>query len=64
MASKIEVQYAILAIPLIMQNLFGLGFGAWFNTNLMLFALLVGLADAMGVKPTQRRRRTARAYGR
>ncbi len=48
---RIDVPYAILVVPLVMQNLFGLGFGAWFNPNLLLFALLVGLADAMGVKP-------------
>ncbi len=48
---RIEVPYAILLIPLLMQNLFGLGFGAWFNPNLLLFVLLVGLADTMGVKP-------------
>jgi hypothetical protein len=48
---RIDVPYAILLIPLLMQNLFGLGFGAWFNPNLLLFVLLVGLADAMGVKP-------------
>jgi len=46
---RVEVPYAILFVPLLMQNFFGLGFGAWFNTNLMLFLLLVGLADAMGV---------------
>ncbi len=62
---KIDVQYAILAIPLVLQNLFGLGFGAWFNTNLMMFALLVGLADSMGVKPPARRRRSIRrSYAR
>ncbi len=48
---RIDVPYAILVIPLVMQNVFGLGFGAWFNPNLLLFALLVGLADAMGVRP-------------
>lgn len=60
---RVDVQYAILLIPLLMQNVFGLGFGAWFNPNLMLFALLVGLADAMGVRPREaappRRRRPA-----
>ena len=63
---KIDVQYAILFVPLVLQNLFGLGFGAWFNTNLMMFALLVGLADSMGVKPPprERRRRYARSYAR
>lgn len=49
--ARIDVPYAILLIPLLMQNLFGLGFGAWFNPNLLLFVLLVGLADAMGVRP-------------
>lgn len=48
---RVDVPFAILLIPLLMQNVFGLGFGAWFNPNLLLFALLVGLADAMGVKP-------------
>jgi O-antigen ligase len=57
---RIEVPFAILVLPLTMQNLFGLGFGAWFNTNLMLFALLVGLADAMGVKPPGKRSGVAR----
>lgn len=61
---RTEVQFAILAIPLILQNMFGLGFGAWFNTNLMMFALLVGLADAMGVKPQKQRRHRLRAYAR
>ncbi len=48
---RIDVPIAILFVPLLGQNMLGLGFGAWFNINLMLFALLVGLADAMGVKP-------------
>lgn len=62
---RIDVQYAILAIPLVLQNMFGLGFGAWFNTNLMMFALLVGLADAMGVKPPRKsKRRGIRSYAR
>jgi len=64
---RIEVPFAILVLPLTLQNLFGLGFGAWFNTNLMLFALLVGLADAMGVNPPGKRARVSRrsaAYAR
>lgn len=52
---RIDVPYAILLIPLLMQNVFGLGFGAWFNPNLLLFVLLVGLADAMGVRPEPER---------
>jgi len=67
LARRVEVPFAILAIPLTMQNVFGLGFGAWFNTNLMLFALLVGLADAMGVKPGKKpttRLGRRRAYAR
>lgn len=67
LVQRAEVPFAILAIPLILQNFFGLGFGAWFNTNLMMFALLVGLADAMGVRPEKRRRRgigPRRSYAR
>jgi O-antigen ligase len=49
---RLDVPFAILILPLVLQNFVGLGFGAWFNTNLMLFALIVALADAMGVRPT------------
>ena len=51
---KIDVPYTILILPLTLQNFVGLGFGAWFNTNLMLFAVIVGLADAMGLRPVDR----------
>lgn len=49
---RIDVPFTVLILPLVLQNFVGLGFGAWFNTNLMLFALIVALADAMGVRPT------------
>lgn len=64
---RVEVPMAILVIPLTLQNLFGLGFGAWFNTNLMLFVLVVGLADAMqadGARTAYRRLGRSRAYAR
>ncbi len=48
---KIDVPFTILIIPLTLQNFVGLGFGAWFNTNLMMFALIVALADSMGLRP-------------
>jgi O-antigen ligase len=56
---RVDAPYAILPIPLILQNLVGLGFGAWLNVNLMLFVLLVALADAQGMRspPGRRRRR-------
>jgi len=54
---RVDTAFAILPIPLILQNLVGLGFGAWLNVNLMLFALLVALVDAQGLRPRRRRRR-------
>ncbi len=54
---RVDVPFAILVLPLVMQNFVGLGFGAWFNTNLMIFALIVALADAMGVRPPRPARR-------
>lgn len=53
LARKIDVPFAILIIPLVLQNFVGLGFGAWFNTNLMLFALIVALSDSMGMRPAR-----------
>jgi O-antigen ligase len=45
LATKVDVPYAMLAFPLILQNAIGMGFGGWFNVNFMLFLLVVGLAD-------------------
>jgi O-antigen ligase len=46
LAVKKDVPYAMLAFPLILQNAIGMGFGGWFNVNLMLFLLVVALSDA------------------
>jgi O-antigen ligase len=45
LAAKVDVPYAVLAFPLIMQNAIGMGFGGWFNVNYMLFLLVVVLSD-------------------
>lgn len=57
LAAKIDVPYAMLAFPLIMQNAIGMGFGGWFNVNYMLFLLVVGLSDVSW--QTNRRTRPA-----
>ncbi len=57
---RVDAAYAILPIPLILQNLVGLGFGAWLNVNLMLFVLLVALVDAVGIRPPPRQGRRGR----
>ncbi len=45
LAAKMDVPYAMLAFPLILQNSIGMGFGGWFNVNYMLFVLVVALSD-------------------
>jgi len=47
----VDAPYAILVVPLILQNAIGMGFGAWLNTHLLLFALVVALSDAQGLRP-------------
>ena len=47
----VGVTFAILMVPLFLQNMVGLGFGAWLNENVILFALVVALADAEGIIP-------------
>jgi O-antigen ligase len=48
---KIDVPYAIIALPLLIQNTVGLGFGGWLNVNVVLFGLLVVLSDVQGLRP-------------
>ena len=45
LAAKVDVPYAMLAFPLILQNGIGMGFGGWFNINYMMFLLVVALSD-------------------
>jgi O-antigen ligase len=47
---KVDVPYAIIAIPLFIQNTVGLGFGGWMNLNVILFGLLVVLSDLQGLR--------------
>lgn len=43
-----HVALAVMVPALLAQNAIGQGFGGWLNTNLVLFALLVALADTDG----------------
>jgi O-antigen ligase len=60
---RVDAPYAVLVVPLILQNAIGMGFGAWLNTHLILFGLIVALSDSQGMKAPKRlaRRRAARA---
>jgi O-antigen ligase len=55
--AKKDVEYAAILVALVLQNTIGLGFGSWLNPNLILFALLVGLADVSGFRRTAPPRR-------
>lgn len=46
---RIDVPFAILIVPLLIQNFLGQGFGAWLNTRFILFVLLVALSDEIGI---------------
>lgn len=66
LAARVDIPYAMLVFPLILQNAIGMGFGGWFNINFMLFLLIVALGDATWhtnrkARPAvrSRRRRTA-----
>ena len=45
LTTRQDPEYAILLVGLVLQNLIGRGFGSWLNFNLIVFALMVGLAD-------------------
>jgi O-antigen ligase len=51
---RVDTPYAVLVIPLVLQNAIGMGFGAWLNTHLILFALVVALSDSLGMRPVRR----------
>jgi O-antigen ligase len=42
---RVETEYAILLLPLVLHTFISLGFGGWLNTDFLLLGLLAGLAD-------------------
>jgi O-antigen ligase len=42
---RVETEYAILLIPLVLHAFISLGFGGWLNTDFLLLGFLAGLAD-------------------
>ncbi len=42
---RVETEYAILFIPLVLHTFISLGFGGWLNTDFLILGLLAGLAD-------------------
>lgn len=42
---RLETEYAMLIVPLMMRSFISLGFGGWWLVDLALFALLAALAD-------------------
>ncbi len=62
--ARLDPEFAILLVGLVLQNAIGRGFGSWLNFNLVVFALMVGLADAdrplsRRAPPDRRRQRLA-----